>query len=459
MRQAFHIFKKDARGSAYEICVMLALVALFAASESATRYALNGFTGSLSAMLIVAWFYLTALVIHPEAIPGDRQFWLTRPYSWKSLLAAKIALLILVVGPPLAIADGIILHAQGFPVVSNIGGILWQMLQRFEIFLIPAMVLACLTRSLAGFIVSGLGTIAALVLYFSVSLWNGREIAIWEEAVWVSAAMEAILVPVAILCQYARRKRIALTGAVCAFVLPLIVGRVPQPLRFPEQLKASGLQVQLATEVSPESGADHTSTGGINILLSLRVEGLPPGLDANAKDIDVTLRSDDGELWRSDHARFKPGRTFEEKIFRERFPMPAEVYERFKNEPVQLYSRVELTLYRTVNRTRIEAGEFVVPGVGYCRLFMNELNCRAALHQPDRLFSFEDMKGERLQSPDRLGSISSLVTDLGIGPVVSFSLPVPRESGTILIGEPAAHLARDFYLRDIDLKQYAIIGK
>src|SRR5256885_7885270 len=40
-------------------------------------------------LLPLAWWTLIARVIHDEVLPGDNQFWITRPYSWKSLLGAK----------------------------------------------------------------------------------------------------------------------------------------------------------------------------------------------------------------------------------------------------------------------------------------------------------------------------------------------------------------------------------
>jgi len=44
---------------------------------------------------LLAWWYLIAAVIHEEALPGNRQYWLTRPFSRRDLLAAK-AIFILV---------------------------------------------------------------------------------------------------------------------------------------------------------------------------------------------------------------------------------------------------------------------------------------------------------------------------------------------------------------------------
>jgi hypothetical protein len=448
MRQALHIFKKDFRGSAYEIAVMLAVVAMFAYVESMGKYAVSSMSEILQLLLIVSWWYLTALVIHAEAIPGDRQFWLTRPYSWKSLLVAKIILLILIVGPPMAIADAIILHAQGFPVWSNAGGILREMVQRLETFLLPAIVFACLTRSLGGFIASSLGTLVALVAYFSVSFWNGRELSIWDGAFWLSVAMDAALIPAVILLQYARRKRLAMGGAICALILPLVVMRVPQPLRFPAMLMQPragepGLRFSLAE--SP--GLSSISARDANIELPIHVEGIQ-GLDLRAKNIEVILQMHDGKLFRGIHAGLVRDNS-DPVIFLERFAVPEEI----RSEMVQIYTLLELTLYRTVNSTPIETGEFAIPGVGYCRSFAVNLFCRSALHMPDRLFSIHRANGEILESPN------PSINGLSMSPVVSFNLQTASDATNILAGEPVNHLTRDFYLRDVNLAQYTITRK
>jgi hypothetical protein len=139
--------------------------------------------------------------------------------------------------------------------------------------------------------------------------------------------------------------------------------------------------------------------------------------------------------------------------------VPWELYERIKSEPVQLYTHVNLTLYRPANTVRIMQSEFKIPGVGYCGLFRDFLTCRSALHQPDRLFTFYDAKGARIRAAGGIGAISGSVAQLGIDPIISFTLQIPPGSDTIVTGEPVAHLERDFNLNNVHLEQYAITQK
>ena len=114
MRQAIHIFKKDFRYLMREVALMLVLsVALV---WTATRGRGKAFTtGTIELLLVVTACFLIARVIHAEAIPGHTQFWLTRPYQWRSLFAAKILFILAFVNGPLLLAQLALLLIVGFP--------------------------------------------------------------------------------------------------------------------------------------------------------------------------------------------------------------------------------------------------------------------------------------------------------------------------------------------------------
>jgi hypothetical protein len=453
MRQALHIFRKDVRGSAYEIFVMLVLVTAFAVEGSGV-WPQFGWLGFIIGVLPLSWWNLTASVIHAEAVPGDRQFWLTRPYSWKILLAGKISFLVVVIGPPMAIADAAILHWAGFPVVSNLGGILWQVVLQFLLLIVPAFVLATLTRSLAGFIASGLGVI--VMIFFGAGLLSGEGISLWDGWGWVALAM----VTVAVIFQYARHRKIAFALALCALLLPLISAHIHLPVRFPAKLMEPragdpALQFRLAAADQPPHTTETVRPGEITFELPVRVDGIPAGLDLRAGDAEVIVQSQDGR--RSENrspVRFMPGpHGSDANVFWETIPLPASVYDRVRSEPVQFYTRLDLTLYRPVTTLRIGRGPFEVPGVGRCWQLSDFLDCSAALRRPDRLLSIYDANGEQFQSQESVG------VQAGLGPIVTFVQHLPREAATIVVAEPVAHTQRDFYLRDVVLDRYTTTRK
>jgi hypothetical protein len=122
MRLVLHILLKDARRFWWEIAVTLGLLASVARMD-ATRVGFipGAMEGWLNLILPAVWAYLVALVIHDEALVGDRQFWLTRPYPWPALLVAK-ALFVLVFIHFFSFAvDVAILASRGFePLAASI---------------------------------------------------------------------------------------------------------------------------------------------------------------------------------------------------------------------------------------------------------------------------------------------------------------------------------------------------
>ena len=121
MRQTWHIFLKDARRLRYEVIVMLALTAAYAWSQGHSgpiptmrTLRLMQAANILRAYLLpMAWWFLASLAVYGESLPGNRQFWVTRPYRWTSLLGAKLLFLVAFVSLPLLLADCFILaHAR-----------------------------------------------------------------------------------------------------------------------------------------------------------------------------------------------------------------------------------------------------------------------------------------------------------------------------------------------------------
>src|SRR5256885_7745806 len=157
MRQALHIFKKDVRHLWFEIAVAITVVGAF--TFTGARRALwlvdpaTNRTAAWTLVMILlplAWWTLIARVIHDEALPGDSQFWITRPYSWKSLLGAKALFILAFINLPMLIADVVILRAYGLrPLGAELPGLLWSQVLLAIVFVLPIAALSTLT---AGFV-------------------------------------------------------------------------------------------------------------------------------------------------------------------------------------------------------------------------------------------------------------------------------------------------------------------
>lgn len=116
MKQVLHIFAKDVRHQWLEILISLAfVVALAVTSPSRTvamygvvSYSPLGMVGNMPDWLVfiipLSWWLLISPLVHEEKLVGDRQFWITRPYEWKKLLAAKALFLAAFIYLPLLLA-------------------------------------------------------------------------------------------------------------------------------------------------------------------------------------------------------------------------------------------------------------------------------------------------------------------------------------------------------------------
>src|SRR5579863_249697 len=97
MREALLIFRKDVRHLWPVIAMVLAIVALESAFDGATAAVLQA---ALLWLWVFSCVYLAASAIHEESLPGDNQYWLTRPIVRSRLLLAKLCFLAVFAAAP-----------------------------------------------------------------------------------------------------------------------------------------------------------------------------------------------------------------------------------------------------------------------------------------------------------------------------------------------------------------------
>ena len=158
MRQIFHIFKKDIRRHSPEILISLTFLGLYAKvtlqSSGRSVALLGGFSWfwfsaeSVPALMVVFWIFLTVRVVQGEALVGDRQWWVTKPYQWWKLLAAKELFQLVFIGLPLFVLQLFLLRHAGFPVSPNLLRVLYMQLALAVFLFLPSVTLGSLTRNL-----------------------------------------------------------------------------------------------------------------------------------------------------------------------------------------------------------------------------------------------------------------------------------------------------------------------
>src|SRR5579872_3063494 len=152
------IFQKDVRHLWPHIGSFLALMA--AAAFLDPVYATTGISGAhdlLSGLVLkLACWNLLIAVIHEEKLPGDRQYWLTRPLSWRELLAAKVLFVVAFIQLPLFVYHAIVLMATGIPLGEHLGTLLWRQFFFAAFYILPVAAIAAITSSLGQVILTAL---------------------------------------------------------------------------------------------------------------------------------------------------------------------------------------------------------------------------------------------------------------------------------------------------------------
>src|ERR1017187_5940980 len=179
MKQILHIFVKDVRHQWLEILISLTATAVLAFTyhsvwrtglrlyRSADSFLPFGLVNVLPELLVLivplSWWLLISPVVHEENLVGDRQFWITRPYEWKKLLAAKMLFLVVCLYIPLLVAQCVILARAGFSPFPSFPGLLYDSLLLTGVLVFPLVVLATVTRNFARMTLAILGAAVSMI--------------------------------------------------------------------------------------------------------------------------------------------------------------------------------------------------------------------------------------------------------------------------------------------------------
>jgi hypothetical protein len=167
--QIAHIFRKDVRRHWREIGLAMAILAAFVWVEPQLwviqefRPGIQALAGLVRTLVPLGWAFLIVRLVHEENLVGDRQFWVTRPYEWRKLLAEKLLFILVFVSLPLLIAQVVLLTKAGFKPMSYISGLLCLQLMWILILILPAATLGTITSSIGQAVLVVLGAILCFV--------------------------------------------------------------------------------------------------------------------------------------------------------------------------------------------------------------------------------------------------------------------------------------------------------
>lgn len=406
MNQIFHIIRKDLRHHWKEVVLCQAALASYCWrqvdgwNEPSHFVAIGLFrVSSVLAMLLpLSWWLLISRAIQDEALVGDRQFWITRPYEWKKLLAAKAIFFLVFLNLPLLVAGMFLLARAGFGVFPHFLGLLWMQILLLLFPLLPLAALAAVTRNLAH------GLVAILLVFFY--LFCMVALVAWIEdgkfssadGDWILGAIVILAVVSVLWIQYAQRRtllaRTFLGGAALVITLVSVAGALfsrgesAYALLGAAQRSPIQMSIEPATWVRTQKPEPEAEGQPVYISVPITLSGLPHGSLGHVAGIMLTLETPDGFQWHSGwstyHILLGPG----EHGWAQPFEIKYKSYRRLKGVPVKSRVSLALDLYREPEprQVALAAREFSVPEVGRCRIDaagQSWFSCRSPLTQPE----------------------------------------------------------------------------
>lgn len=470
MRQALHIFQKDVRYLWGEICLLMALAVIFA-RRPGTQWA--------EALLAIGAAYMITRLIHAEPIPGDHQFWITRPYRWKSLLAAKVLFILAFVNLPIFLAQLYILIHGSFPLASSWSGLLWSQALAILTVWLPVVALAALTSGIVPFIFSAFVLIMAALLFQQSTIVHLSDAA-WPVGVeWVRSAIAVIAVAAVTLSvlymQYRNRRtlfsRIFALGAIALAATAYLY--LPVSWAMTLQSRLSGrLSEPSSLQLSAVSSAEkHFPMPGPNQIpanLSLVATGIPDGLDLQFDAASVAFQARDGRTWKANvGGANRKSRGPGAAAFDVPFLIAASFFNEEREQPVTLRASIYLTLFGN-QRTKIiplQSEPLDVMDGLQCyldkRFAFNYFTCRSAFRWPARLVYVQ--QGRAVSSLGQLISYSPFPSGINFDDSIetrsTSEVSAYSPQVTVTVEEPLAHFRRDLEMANVHLEDLAAATK
>jgi hypothetical protein len=406
MNQILHIFKKDTRRFWLEILVAsvieFAYIGLLPGRwkvyhNQSQFIRMQMYLGYLSVLVPVGWWLLTVRVAHAETLVGDEQFWITRPYEWKKLLAAKVLFVVVWIGVPYLLAQSWLLTVGGFHPLSYIPGLLHGLLIVLVVYALPALALAAVTSSFARLTLTLLATYVVYLGFNFVMTAPGVFPATHPYANKVLPVLLLAGCAAVILLQYAMRRvrlaRIILLSVPVLMMISVMVYSRSSLIdqAYPQTAPGTSPPVTLSFAPTADRDIEVRQWDGLEHLsLPVHYAGIADGYAVSLDDVRFSITAADGSQWSSpwqaQHwvARILPDKDHDMLTL----DFKPEVYDRFfKSGPVTLRISFAATRFQadSVTETTVPAGDAAIPGVGFCTAQLRQmpnLYCRAAIDAP-----------------------------------------------------------------------------
>jgi hypothetical protein len=391
MNQTLHIFVKDARRFWGEIVLSLAITLAFVflgpyewlGKYEAQSQSLMILAALIAVLVPVSWWVAITRVVHEERLVGDTQFWITRPYTWSNLLAAKVAFVLAFRYVPLFLAQLALLAEAGFTPLAYLPGLLYNLLLITVIIALPLAAIATVTSNFARMTLTLLGIFICFVAGIAALEFvspGGHSVGVdGSLSGRISIVLAIVVFAEAIVLQYARRKVWASRRLLIALPLLLLAVNFFASKYQQGQINRIYATAQAATPIqliySPDpknfetSGFQFSTRGQIPVKFRLAESGVGNEFAVLLEAVRVEMKAANGSHWESqwqtgDGYKFLSGETrFSPAVW-----MPMAEYRRFQGMPMSVHLTLAISQAqaRGVANVPLPMHRFSVPDFGTC---------------------------------------------------------------------------------------------
>jgi len=300
MRTALRIFRKDAR-HLWPAVVLLLAVTAFEGYLNAQVPAENPWQATIGGLWIVVCVFVCASAVLEESLPSHEQYWLTRPYRRRDLLAAKVMFALVFAAAPQIVAQTIALLANGVSPVRHAGVLAITAFGFSMAVALCSMAVAAVCESLMQFVwaalAAGLGfAVLLIVTRSSVSVVESYE-------AWVcNAAIAFVVLPIVVAVlfwQYHVRRTNWARGILAAAIALSAVASAQasfhrtfavQGMLSPRQRDSAGVTIEFEPGRALPAMRDDVFAGrALRVVLPVRVAGIPADTRLVAERIATTI--------------------------------------------------------------------------------------------------------------------------------------------------------------------------
>jgi len=473
MKQTLRIFRKDLRHHWPEISISLVLLALYCWREVRTEYmgvrayefiSFIPWLEFVQLLLPLSWFLLIVRLVQDESLVGDRQWWVTKPYQWPKLLAAKLLSMLIWLLVPLFLAKCFLLRAGGFALAPHLTGLIRNVFGLPLILFVFCFVLACLSRTL------GHAVIAVIAVFLLMTGGSTFERFIPDHSLEslerVTFTLSGIIISVTtlavVLWQYARRRTLHARTLLLAAILATGVVEVVTPYRalMEKKYPSAALQDQpFHMTFRPAAPPDHKPTSSprwksdyVALRIPIQISGVSSSGFVTVDAQRLSIEDSSGGKWNDAWARSGQEWWPENNSAWSILSVKNSVYEQLKSQTVKLRLEMAVSEFRlsAPREVLIRRGDFAATSLGICSLpvpRLSMLTCRSAFVVPSFVATFDPTnakcplpteKGEEPLAASRFASFRHGQPGLWIDPVISYT--VYFFSGTN--GDPLAKAPR-----------------